>query len=117
MSEHNGSDSGMPAPPGAGIRASDMDAQLRLLAGMLRQRGLRAQLVSYLTDGVRNAHYDAVNVTNPAAPERGSMQIEKVGLVTWEFSGSLDDAGVGRLADEAANTLRASGKPRPEAAT
>ena len=65
----------------------------------------------YLIDGDLSKHYDAIKVTNPDAPERGTMQIEKEGWVTWEFTGSLDDTGISNLTSEAINTLRASGLP------
>jgi hypothetical protein len=72
---------------------------------------MKAQLVSYAADAVTK-HYDAIAVTNPACPERGSVQIEKEGWVTWEYSGSLaDDAGIATITDEATNALRAAGIP------
>jgi len=112
MSEHDESEPGTPVLPAASISAEDMDGRLRSLAETLRRRGLQAKLVSYLTDGVRNKNYDAITVTNPSAPERGSMQIEKAGLVIWDFFGSLDSPGVDRIADEATNALRATGVSR-----
>jgi hypothetical protein len=43
---------------------------------------------------------------------QGSVQIEKEGMVTWEYSGSLDDAGIVGLAGVAIHALRACGSPR-----
>jgi hypothetical protein len=88
-----------------------LDGQIRRLSETLRARGLETKLVSYMTDGIRSKYYDAITVTNPSAPERGSMQIEKEGWMTWEYSGTADDAGISKLADEAANALRANGVP------
>ena len=117
MNEHNGSTPGIPAPPAADNKADDLESQLVALSEKLQRRGMKAQLVSYAADGVTSEHYDAITVTNPASPERGSMRIEKEGWVTWEYSGSLEnDAGIGNLADEATNALRATGIPyQPEA--
>jgi len=114
MSEHDGSTPGIPA-----TRAQDddyLDSRLRALSEKLQRRGLRAQLVTYPVNGVKGEHYDAITVTNPASPERGSMQIELEGWVTWEYSGSLDnDAGIGNIAYEATSALRAAGVPcQPE---
>jgi hypothetical protein len=110
MSEHNGAMLGIPAPPKPGSDAAYLDGQLRVLSEKLERRGLAARLVSYASDGVTSEHYDALTVTNPGASERGSMQIEKEGWVTWEYSGSLhDDTGIDNLADKATNALRASG--------
>ncbi len=54
-------------------------------------------------------HYDAMTVTNPAAPQRGTLHIDDDGSAAWEFPGTgLDDDGIGRLIDEAVNALRAS---------
>jgi hypothetical protein len=110
MSEHNGAMLGIPAPTAPGSDAGYLDGQLRVLSEKLERRRLEARLVSYALDGVTSEHYDAITVTNPSAPERGSMQIEKEGSVTWEYASSLhDDAGIGNIADEATNALRASG--------
>lgn len=106
----------MPGPP-AVTSAGDMDGRLRSLAEMLRQRGLHARLVSYLTDGVRNYHYDAITVTNPAAPERGSMQIEKEGVITWEDFGSPSEPGIAGIVSQAAGALLAAGSSGDCAAT
>ena len=105
---------------GAQTTAGDPDSRLRSLAEKLRHHGLTAILVSYLTDGVRNKHYDAINVTNPASPERGTIHIEKDGMITWEYPGpgSLDHAAIATLANEAASALHAADPPpRPPTAT
>ena len=93
--------------------AGDPDSRLRSLAEKLRHHGLTAILVSHLTDGVRNKHYDAINVTNPARPERGTLHIEKDGCITWEYPSpsGLDNAAITTLAAEAASTLHAAIPP------
>jgi hypothetical protein len=117
MTEANGSASDDPAA--AALHAADnLDKQLSALSEKLRWRGLESELVTYPVKAVKGEHYDVVKVTNPAAPERGIMHIESDGCVTWEYSGSLDDAGISKIADEATNALRATGMPyRPGQAT
>lgn len=97
----------------------DPDGPLRSLAEKLRHHGLTAILVSHLTNGVRNKHYDAINVTNPARPERGTLHIEKDGCLTWEYlsPSGLDNAAITTLASEAASTLHAPGPPAATRAT
>jgi hypothetical protein len=111
MNEVNSSTPGDPVVPGEDGNDEYLDGQIRKLSQKLRARGLETRLVSYMIDGVRGKYCDAVTVTNPSAPERGSMQIEKEGWMTWEYSGAVDDAGISKLADEAANALRANGVP------
>jgi hypothetical protein len=111
MNELNSSTPGDPVAPDEDDNAEHLDGQIRKLSEKLRARGLETKLVSYMIDGARGKYYDAITVTNPSAPERGSMQIEKEGWMTWEYSGTVDDAGISKLADEATNTLRANGVP------
>jgi hypothetical protein len=112
MNESNGSTPGIPAAPSAGDGADYLDSGLRVLAEKLERRGLETQLVTYPVDGVKGEYYDALQVANPASPERGEIHVEKDGCVTWEYPGSLDDAGINKIADEAINALRATGVPR-----
>lgn len=112
MNEVNSDMPGDPVGPDEDGNAEYLDGQIRKLSDKLRARGLQTKLVSYMTDGIRSKYYDAITVTNPSAPERGSMQIEKEGWMTWEYSGTVDDAGLSKLADEATNALRAAGVPR-----
>jgi hypothetical protein len=92
-------------------KAESLDGWLRALSEKLRARGLKAQLVRYRIDGIESKYYDAIKVTNPAAPERGTMQFEKEGWMTWEFAGTIDETGINTLADEATNALHATGVP------
>jgi len=111
MNELNGAP-GIPIAVGSDSNADELDSQLIELADKLQKRGMKAELVSYAVGGGKSEHYDAITVTNPASPERGSMQIEKEGWVTWEYSGNLaDDTGIGNLTDEAINILRPTGIP------
>jgi hypothetical protein len=109
MNEVNSSMPADPVVPDEDGNAEYLDGQIRKLSEKLRARGLQTKLVSYMTDGIRSKYYDAVTVTNPSAPERGSMQIEKEDWMTWEYSGTVDDAGISKLADEATSALRATG--------
>jgi len=111
MNEANSAVPGGLAVPDDDHKAESLDGWLRALSEKLRARGLTAQLVRYRIDGTTNKYYDAIKATNPAAPERGTMQIEKEGWVTWEFTGTIDDTGISTLADEATNALRAPGVP------
>jgi hypothetical protein len=111
MNEVNGSTPDGPVVPDEDDNAEYLDGRLRALSEKLRARGLVARLVSYAVDGAVGKYYDAITVTNPSAPERGSMQVEKEGWMTWEYSGTVDDAGISKLADEATSALRASGVP------
>lgn len=111
MSELTGGMPGDPVAPDEDENAEYLDSQIIKLSEKLRARGLETKLVSYAVDGIRGKYYDSITVTNPAAPERGSMQIEKEGWMTWEYSGAVDDAGISKLADEATNALRPAGVP------
>jgi hypothetical protein len=112
MNEYNGSAPGIPPIPVCGGGGADyLDGRLRVLSEKLERRGLETRLVSYPVDGVKGEYYDAFLVANPASPERGEMHVEKDGCVTWEYPGSLDDAGINAIADEATNALRATGVP------
>jgi hypothetical protein len=96
-----------PCPDNCAECASDQC--LRVLAEKLEMRGLNARLVTYPDEGVKGRHHDALSVTNTAAPERGLVHVEKNGSVTWVYSGTLDDAGISKILDEATNALRAAG--------
>jgi hypothetical protein len=111
VNETNSSVPGGLVVPDDDDKAEYLDGQLRVLSQKLCAHGLKAQLVKYRIDGATSTYYDAIKVTNPGAPERGTMQIEKEGWVTWEFTGSVDDAGISKLTDEAINALRATGLP------
>lgn len=83
------------------------------LADRLNGRGLESRF-DRCDVRTPDGHIDSLIVTNPAAPERGALHIDLDGGVTWEFPGSkLDDDGIGRLVDEAINSLRASGVRLP----
>ena len=112
MSELKGNTPDNTVAPGRNGDADYLDGQLRELAKQLHARGLTSQLVTYMAEAAGGKHYDGITVTNQAAPERGSLQIEKEGWVTWEYTGSIfDQAGIGKLADEAASLLRAADVP------
>lgn len=115
MNEVNGSTPDSFAAPAQEPGADYLDRQLHALLEKLQARGLEAKLVTYPVNGVKSEHYDAVTVTNPAAPERGTMHVDSDGCVTWEYPGSLDAAGISETADEATNALRATGvRYRPQ---
>jgi hypothetical protein len=80
-----------------------------MLAKKLESRGLDYRLVTY-PDGEReDTHIEEIVVTNPAARERGEIRVCDDGGVTWEYFGTIDEAGVSEIVDDATNALRATG--------
>jgi hypothetical protein len=112
------------APVGgaAGLGASQRERERRVpaengelllvLGRRLESRGLDFRLVTYPGDEVPGSRVEQVVVTNPRCLERGEVRVSDDGTVTWEFPGSLDDAGVGRIVGEIAAALRVSGLPQ-----
>jgi len=112
MSPVNGRTPDASAPRIPGIRAHCDNGELvRLLGKKVESRGLDCRLVTYPDDESPDSHIEEIVVTNPRSPERGEVRVSDDGSVTWEYSGTLDDASVGRIADEITNALRASGLP------
>jgi hypothetical protein len=109
MSEVNNSTPDAPVTPSQDLSADYLDRQLRALSEILEARGLDAKLVTYPVKGVKGDHFGALMATNPAAPQRGTVHVGSDGCVIWEYSGSLDAAGIGKIADEATNALRGTG--------
>jgi hypothetical protein len=90
---------------------------LKLLAKKLESRGLDYQLVSYPGSASEDAPIEEIVITNSAARERGEIRICDDGGVTWEYFGTIDEAGINKILDDATNALRATGlriRPRPE---
>jgi hypothetical protein len=81
----------------------------RMLASRLEGRGLDPRLVAYPGDPGEDEGIEQIVVVNPAAPERGEVRVGDDGSVTWEYFGSLDEAGVSNILDEVTNALRATG--------
>jgi hypothetical protein len=107
----NGHDDAAPAASEDNPGSERTDRLLRALAEKLQGRGLEASLATYPVNGVKGSHFDKVLVTNPAAPERGTVHVEKGGLVTWEYFTSLDgEAGAARVLDDVTNVLRGAGE-------
>jgi hypothetical protein len=84
-----------------------MDRRLRFLAEKLQSRGLDCRLNNYPVNGVKGKHFDKILVTNPLAPKRGDVHIERDGLVAWEIFVNLHDTDAERVLDDVANVLRA----------
>lgn len=97
----------MPSQPGCEHCTNSQ--QLKTLAENLESRGLNSRLITYASGEPNGERIEQVVVTNPAARERGEVRIGDDGYVTWEFSGKLDEAGVGYILDQATNALRATG--------
>jgi excisionase family DNA binding protein len=93
------------------ISAATQDDQpeerLRLLSEALEGLGLDTRLDRYPARGTQGMFSDALRVSNPRAPDRGVAHVEDDGLVVWEMSGALDDAGLAQIAREVASVLRA----------
>jgi hypothetical protein len=80
-----------------------------MLASRLQACGLVSRLVTYPGDDGDDERVEEIVIVNPAAPERGEIRVGDDGSVTWEYFGSLDEAGVIRILDEVTTALRAAG--------
>jgi hypothetical protein len=95
---------------GHGGRPHCMNGDLaRMLASRLEGRGLDPRLVAYPGDLGDDERVEEIVIVNPAALERGEVRVGDDGSVTWEYFGSLDEAGVSKILDEVTNALRATG--------
>jgi hypothetical protein len=81
----------------------------RMLASRLESCGLAPRLVSYSGDPGDDERVEQIVIVNSAAPERGEVRVGDDGSVTWEYFGSLDEAGVSSILDEVTSALRATG--------
>lgn len=112
MNQDRDSIPGMPGRQRQGSRAPcDNGELIQMLGKKLESRGLEFRLVAYPDDENQDSHIEQIVVTNPRSPERGEVRVSDEGAVTWEYFGTLDSAGAGRIADEITNALRASGLP------
>jgi hypothetical protein len=103
-------DSASGTTAGHGGRPHCLNGELaRMLVDWLEGRGLDPRLVAYPGDPGDGERVEQIVIVNPAAPERGEVRVGDDGSVTWEYFGSLDEAGVSRILDEVTNTLRATG--------
>jgi hypothetical protein len=100
-------------PPLMNGHVGIVEKQLGKLSEMLGRRGLDARLVPYPVERARGIFTDALVVSNPADADRGVAYVEVDGCMTWAFTGSLDDAGLSRIAGELTSALRAHGVPFP----
>jgi hypothetical protein len=92
--------------------ASCMSSRLiRMLAKRLENRGLQTTLETSYGDMTDDVKSEEIVVVNPRSPERGLVRVGDDGFMTWEYSGKLDDARVGRILDEITNALQATGLP------
>jgi hypothetical protein len=85
----------------------------RMLVDRLERRGLDPRLVVYPGDPGDDERVEQIVIVNSAAPERGEVRVGDDGSVTWEYFGSLDEAGVSKILDEVTNALRATGMRLP----
>jgi hypothetical protein len=112
MNQVNGRAPDTSAPQPAGGRGHCENGELMMMLGKkLESRGLDLRLVTCPDDESPESRIEQIVVTNSRSPERGEVRVSDDGCVTWEYSGTLDDAGAGRIADEITNALRASGLP------
>lgn len=81
----------------------------RMLVSSLEDHGLHPRLVTYPGDPGDEERVEQIVIVNSAAPERGEVRIGDDGSVTWEYFGSLDEAGVSMILDEVTSALRATG--------
>jgi hypothetical protein len=80
----------------------------RMMASRLESRGLDPRLVTYPGDPGDDERVEEIVIVNSAAPERGEVRVGDDGSVTWEYFGSLDEAGVSSILDEVTSALRAT---------
>jgi hypothetical protein len=80
-----------------------------MLVSSLEGRGLDPRLVTYPGDASDDERVEEIVIVNPAARERGEVRVGDDGSVTWEYFGSLDEAGVSSILDEVTNALQATG--------
>lgn len=80
-----------------------------MLVDRLEGRGLDPRLVTYPADSGDDERVEQIVIVNPAAPARGEVRVGNDGNLTWEYFGSLDEAGVSKILDEVTNALRATG--------
>jgi hypothetical protein len=82
----------------------------RLLISRLTSRGLDSQLVIYRGDAEGDERVEEIVIVNPAARERGEVRVGDDGSLTWEYFGSLDEAGLTRILDAVTSALQAPGR-------
>jgi hypothetical protein len=80
----------------------------RLLASRLEERGLDSRLVSYRGDPGDDERVEEIVIVNPASRERGEVRVGDDGSVTWEYFGSLDEAGLTKILDTVTGVLQAT---------
>lgn len=81
----------------------------RMLMSRLEDRGLDSRLVSYRGDDGDDDRVEEIVIVNPAARERGEVRVGDDGSLTWEYFGSLEEAGISNILDAVTNVLQASG--------
>jgi hypothetical protein len=103
-------DSASGAGTGQGGRPHCMNGELaRMLMRRLEDRGLDSRLVSYRGDGSDDERVEEIVIVNPAARERGEVRVGDDGSLTWEYFGSLDEAGISKILDAVTGALQATG--------
>lgn len=112
MSQVNGSTPGVPPSEQAECPECENAKLIRALAERLEGSGLKTRL-DYSGGSHYVEHADEIMVTNPAAPERGEIRIADDGGFMWEYCGSLDDSGIGKILVEVTSVLGAA-EPRPQ---
>jgi hypothetical protein len=87
-----------------------MNAELaRMLMSQLEDRGLDSRLVSYRGDAGDDERVEEIVIVNPAARQRGEVRLGDDASLTWEYFGSLDEAGISKILDAVTTVLQAPG--------
>jgi hypothetical protein len=81
----------------------------RMLINQLAAHGLDSRLVSYRGDAGDDEPVEQIVIVNPAAREHGEVRVGDDGSLTWEYFGSLDEAGIGKILDAVVTVLQAPG--------
>jgi hypothetical protein len=92
---------------GQGGRPHCMNGELaHLLVGRLENHGLDARLVTYRGEDGYDERVEEIVIVNPAARERGEVRVGDDGSITWEYAGSVDEAGISAIVGEVTNALQ-----------
>lgn len=104
-------DSASGVATGQGGRPHCMNGELaHLLVGRLENHGLDARLVTYRGEDGYDERVEEIVIVNPAARERGEVRVGDDGSVTWEYVGSLDEAGLTKILDAVTGALQRTGR-------
>ena len=77
----------------------------QVLVSRLEEHGLDSRVLTYPGDA-GDEPVEEIVIVNPAARERGEVRVGDDGSITWEYAGSLDEAGISAIVGEVTNALQ-----------